>query len=48
MQVDEFYQHILGIEAPWEIVDVRLDKPSSVVHVELAHEPGIRWKCPCC
>jgi len=48
MQVDEFYEHILGIEQPWEIADVRLDKPSSIVHVELTHESGIRWKCPCC
>lgn len=48
MQVDEFYEQILGIESPWEIADVRLDRASSVVHVELAHGEGVRWKCPCC
>ena len=48
MQVEDFYGKILGIEAPWEIADVRLDKAKSIVHVELSHEPGTRWQCPCC
>lgn len=48
MQVEDFYGKILGIELPWEIADVRLDQKDSVVHVALAHEEGIRWKCPCC
>ena len=48
MQVEDFYGKILGIELPWEIADVRLDKEDLVVHVMLAHDEGIRWKCPCC
>jgi transposase len=48
VQVDEFYTQILGIEAPWEISEVRLDEGDSVVHVELSHGEGLRWRCPCC
>ena len=48
MQVEEMYRLILGIEAPWRIAIVRLDAKTSNVHVELEHEEGIRWKCPCC
>ena len=48
MQVDEMYRQILGIEAPWRIANVRLDPKTSNVHVELEHEEGVRWKCPCC
>ena len=47
MQVEDFYTKILGIEEPWSISDVRLEK-KSLVHVHLEHEEGLRWKCPCC
>ena len=44
MQVAEYYVQIPGIESPWEIADVRLDRASSVVTVELAHADGLRRK----
>ena len=48
MQVEDFYTKILGIDEPWSITEVRLDKKKSLVHVQLEHEEGLRWKCPCC
>lgn len=48
MQVEDMYRLILGIEAHRRSVTERLDAKTSNVHVELEHEEGIRWKCPCC
>ncbi len=48
MEVAESYTKILGIEEPWSIADVELDEKQSLIRVQLEHDEGKHWKCPCC
>lgn len=47
MRDRELYQKILGIEAPWEVVDVELDLPGREVRVHLKNKEA-RPPCPIC
>jgi len=47
MHDKDLYQRILGIEAPWKVVDVELDPSLGEVRVHLAHG-GVERTCPEC
>jgi transposase len=44
----DLYQRILGIEKPWEVVDVDLQLARGEVHVHVALPSKTRWVCPDC
>ena len=48
MRDRDLYAKMLGIEAPWRVVDVALDLAASRVEVFLEHDPKDRLKCPEC
>lgn len=48
MRDKELYRKILGIEEPWTVKDVELDREQGEVRVELAHRAGERLRCPEC
>ena len=43
MQDSELYQQILGLMAPWTVVNVRLIPEEEEIVVEVAHPPGYYW-----
>ena len=48
MQVTNFYKTILGIEDPWEISKVEIDKVDKSVHIYLSHSTGSQFCCKDC
>jgi hypothetical protein len=36
----EFYQQVLGLTAPWKVMDVRLDVESTEIPVHVEHPEG--------
>jgi len=48
MRDKELYRKILGIEEPWTVKDVELDREKGEVRVELAHRAGEGLRCPEC
>ncbi len=48
MRDRELYQQILGLSAPWKVVDIRLDLSSRKVVVVVGLEPGASLTCPTC
>ena len=44
----ELYRRLLGIEAPWEVVQVELSVREQRVDVVVGHAKGVRWRCPEC
>ena len=44
----ELYRHLLGLETPWKVVEVKLDIPGQRVDVRVEHDPEIPWTCPEC
>ena len=48
MQDRDLYRRILGIEAPWQVESVELKLEAGEVHVHLAHEEMIDWRCAEC
>jgi transposase len=42
----DLYQRILGIEKPWEVVNVDLQLEQGEVHVHVALPSKTRWVCP--
>jgi transposase len=48
MQDHQLYQQILGLAAPWRVVQVELNLAEGEVHVHLDHDPAAMWQCPEC
>lgn len=48
MTQEEFYQDVLGLQWPWRVSRVVLDRRHRCVDVWLSEEPGARWRCPRC
>jgi transposase len=44
----ELFRRILGLQAPWQVVDVHLDDAKSMVTVCLARQAGLKLSCPEC
>jgi hypothetical protein len=44
----ELYRQILGISAPWQVVNVDLLIEDLTVNVYLAESPDAQWCCPIC
>jgi transposase len=38
----------LGLQAPWEVVDVAFDPQAGRIDFEVGFTPGTRWSCPHC
>ena len=48
MRDTELYAQILGLQSPWEVVHVDLDRSSSSVVVQVAAAAGTAFACPTC
>lgn len=48
MQDRELYARILGVVAPWQVIDVRIDLKSEEVRVQLGTKPTATLACPEC
>jgi transposase len=48
MRDRDLYATILGITAPWEVVDVTVESEKHLVEVRLATKPGTELTCPEC
>lgn len=48
MRDKELYRKILGIEEPWTVKEVELDRAKGEVRVRLEHRGGRRLQCPEC
>jgi hypothetical protein len=44
----ELYQRILGLVAPWEVLDIRLSFADRNVTVVVGHAAGKRMACSVC
>jgi len=44
----ELYRHLLGLEAPWTVSEVRLAVDKQTVEVVAEHKAGARFACPEC
>jgi transposase len=48
MHDTELYQHLLGLEAPWEVSRIELSVAGGQVDVWAEHPKKTRWSCPEC
>jgi transposase len=48
MRDTELYQHLLGLEAPWEVSRIELSVAGGQVDVWAEHPKKTRWSCPAC
>ena len=48
MQVDQFYEDLLGIKSPWSIKEVDYSLGEQEVHVFLKYTAGSKFACPEC
>src|SRR5690606_12029541 len=48
MHETEFYHRILGLNGPWEVVDVKLDIALQQVEIRVAQPEGPKFCCPEC
>lgn len=48
MEDTELYTLLLGLTAPWEVVEVEVNEAEQRVDVRAEHEPGARFPCPVC
>ena len=48
MHETDFYQQILGLKSPWNVVDVKLDTAAGQVDIHVAHPDASRFRCPEC
>jgi transposase len=48
MHETDFYQQLLGLKAPWEVVDVKLDTATQQVDIHVAHPGATKFCCPEC
>lgn len=44
----ELYRHILGIESPWTVGEVKLVVEERRVDIVVTHPQGLHWPCPEC
>jgi transposase len=44
----DFYERVLGLEAPWRVDRVDLDVDHKRVDIHLTHDRGLTWACPYC
>lgn len=44
----DLYRHILGLESPWTVEDVKLSVKDLRVDISVTHGERIRWPCPDC
>jgi len=44
----ELYRQILGINEPWRVGRVELERAAGEIHVYLEHDEETRWPCPEC
>jgi transposase len=48
MHDKQLYAQILGVRAPWQVVDVVLSMPAQEVRVVIRHDPDVALSCPQC
>lgn len=48
MRDSDFYEQILGLQAPWRVDRVQMNVDDKRVDIHLAHEAGVTWPCPHC
>ena len=48
MQDKELYQHILGLDSPWSVVEVTLNMEEQQIDVRVGHPTGTKFCCPEC
>lgn len=48
MQDKELYQHLLGLESPWSVDEVKLDTENQQIIVQVVHPEGTKFCCPEC
>lgn len=48
MRDTDLYRHLLGLETPWTVTDVKLAIAEQRVDVWAGHAEGWRWPCPEC
>lgn len=48
MRDTNLYTQILGLRAPWQVVDVKLDHAAAEVTVRVEADKGAQWVCPRC
>lgn len=44
----ELYRQILGVNEPWRVARVELERAAGEIHVFLDHDEQTRWRCPEC
>ena len=48
MQDKELYRHLLGLESPWSVAEVKLDVERQQIDVHVEHSEETRFACPEC
>jgi len=48
MRDTELYRHLLGLQAPWTVTNVKLAVAEERVDVWAGHASGVLWPCPDC
>ncbi len=48
MKITKFYEQILGIVLPWQIIEAKIDSKDKSVHVNLSHNKGEKFPCKHC
>jgi len=48
MRDTDFYERVLGLDAPWRVGRVELNVQDKRVDIHLTHDPGVTWACPHC
>ena len=48
MKITEFYEQILGISLPWQIIEAKIETTDKSVHVNLSHNKGEKFPCKHC
>lgn len=48
MEDKELYQHILGLETPWSVAEVKLDLDQQQIDIHVSHPRGTKFCCPEC
>ena len=48
MEDKELYQHILGLETPWSVDEVKLDLDQQQIDIHVNHRRGTKFGYPEC
>ena len=46
MEDKELYQHILGLNTPWSVGEVKLDMELQQIDIHVEHPAGTKFCCP--